>query len=78
LIVVDFTGLSIKAAQIKADLTTTAGEVSPILIHDQGAPDTVRVTFTYTPGTAQSADLRLVLRQDTTAISETWIYRWTS
>ena len=39
--------------------------------------DIIRIRFKLDPGNAQSVELRLILKEGETALSETWLYRWT-
>ena len=73
--VIDFAG---DGAGLEPDLTATAGEVSGASLFPLPEGRGTRVTFLLTPGTADSVDLRLVLRDaGGVAASPVWLYRWT-
>ena len=73
--VIDFAG---DGAGLEPDLTATAGEVSGASLFPLPEGRGTRVTFLLTPGTADSVDLRLVLRDaGGLAASPVWLYRWT-
>lgn len=61
-----------------ADLSATAGEVTGASVFALPEGRGTRVTFLLTPGTADTSDLRLVLRDASGAPSmPVWLYRWT-
>ena len=73
--VVDFTG---SAAGLAPDLSASAGEVAGASLFDLPEGRGARVTFLLTPGAADAADLRLVLRDaGRQPAGPVWIYRWT-
>ena len=73
--VVDFAG---QPDGLVADLSSNAGEVSGASVFALPEGRGTRVTFLLTPGTADTCDLRLVLR-DAGGVPATpvWLYRWT-
>jgi glucans biosynthesis protein len=73
--VVDFAGPS---DGLVADLSATDGELIGTSLFPLPEGRGTRVTFLLTPGTADSVDLRLVLRDGAgVAASPVWLYRWT-
>jgi glucans biosynthesis protein len=76
---VDFDGLSQGATSDLplARLEATSGVVSAAVV--QLKPDTTgwRVSFSFDPKGAASSELRLALLANDTAVSDTWLYRWT-
>jgi glucans biosynthesis protein len=77
--IVDFVIPATESAQLTAKLTTSTGVAGPVRLQALDTPGHVRASFLFTPPTnAQNADLRLVLFQDDRAVTETWIFRWTT
>ncbi len=65
-------------ATVTIRLSTSAGSVTPGILQrnpDTGGP---RLAFTFDPGDAAVAELRAALVVDGIAISEVWLYRWTT
>jgi periplasmic glucans biosynthesis protein len=60
-----------------ARVEATSGTVSAAVV--QWNPDTSgwRVSFSFDPKGAASSELRLALLATDTAVSDTWLYRWT-
>jgi glucans biosynthesis protein len=72
--VVDFTG---EASEARLDLSSDAGEIEGASVFSLPGGRGTRVTFLLTPGAAQAADLRLVLRDASGApLTPVWLYRW--
>lgn len=76
LFVVDFTGLD-RAAEPLPDVSSSAGRLSNVTVQALGYAGRHRVAFELEPGSAEPAELRLVLRGADGDLSETWLYRWT-
>jgi glucans biosynthesis protein len=73
--VVDFAG---EAPEARLDLSSDAGEIAGASVFSLPGGRGTRVTFLLTPGAAQAADLRLVLRDASGApLTPVWLYRWT-
>ncbi len=73
--VIDFDG---ERAGLVPDISATDGELSGVSLFALPGSRGMRLTFLYMPGSIESADLRLVLRdQETVAVSPVWLYRWT-
>jgi glucans biosynthesis protein len=62
----------------EVELTTSAGEVAPAVVQRNEATGGLRISFALRPGQARLAELRLRLKRDGQAVSETWSYRWTT
>jgi len=60
-----------------ADVTASAGQISNVAVQRNLEISGVRVTFELTPGDAELAELRCILKAGDQAVSETWLYRWT-
>ncbi len=79
LFVIDLTGPAVKDAKDLpvADVTASAGQISNVAVQRNLEISGVRVTFELTPGDAELAELRCILKAGDQAVSETWLYRWT-
>jgi periplasmic glucans biosynthesis protein len=66
-----------KAATIVPNLWSSAGKVSSIRVHRAPKHNSMRVVFDLDPGGQSLVELRLVLKREDVAMSETWLYRWT-
>jgi glucans biosynthesis protein len=66
-----------KAATIVPNLWSSAGKVSSIRVHRTPKHNSMRVVFDLDPGGQSLIELRLVLKREDVAMSETWLYRWT-
>ncbi|UEM21423.1 glucan biosynthesis protein [Skermanella mucosa] len=77
--VLEFQGGELEALRpeqpVEAVVTTTAGELRPVIAHRNGETGGWRVFFDLLPD-GRPADMRCVLRLRGQAISETWVYLW--
>lgn len=74
--IIDFDG--IYPADFELDLTGTDGTVYAVSIYPLDTRDHLRIGFRFDPGNAAVAELRLVVRDaDGSALSDTWLHRWT-
>ena len=76
--VIDFAGLSADLVSVKAELTTSAGKVGPVVLSPFPGGETLRAGFRFEPPTSGTADLELRLAGDAGDLSETWRFRWTA
>ena len=60
-----------------ATVTTSAGQVRNVVVHDNPLTGGYRVTFEFAPQEAALAELRLELKFNDDRRAEHWIYRWT-
>ncbi len=79
LFVLDYEGLAVKDVRDLpvADVRSTAGTVSNIVVQRNPDISGVRVTFELSPGSVELIEMRTVLKVAEQAISESWVYRWT-
>jgi glucans biosynthesis protein len=61
-----------------AEVTASAGAVENVIVQPNPETGGLRLTFELRPGTARLVELRARLLRGGTAVSETWIYRWTT
>jgi periplasmic glucans biosynthesis protein len=61
-----------------ADVRAGGGEVRNVTVRQVPATGAQRVTFEYRPGRTEQTDIRCELLQNGQAISEIWVYRWTT
>ena len=77
--VVDFKGPNASSAAklpfARAEAST--GAVSAPVVEPNPHVGGSRVSFSFDPKGATSSELRLVLQTEDTAVSDTWLYRWT-
>ena len=66
-----------RAAQIKPTIEATPGQISNIRTYAYPDHKSVRVLFDLDTGSESYSELRVALRADDKAASETWLYRWT-
>jgi len=80
-VVLDFVGDDVKDlapnAAMHAQLGANTGKITGVVVEPNPALGGWRVMFTLTPGSAQLIELNGVLMNGQTAVSETWLYRWT-
>ena len=67
-----------KAAAAVADLQANPGKIVWVKLFPYKERRSVRVVFDLDPGSDAFSELRLTLNVDNQAVSETWLYRWTS
>ena len=67
-----------KAAAATADLQANPGKIGPVRLFPYKDRRSVRVLFDLDAGSESYSELRLVLKIDNKAVSETWLYRWTA
>ncbi|MEQ1615973.1 MAG: glucan biosynthesis protein, partial [Hyphomicrobiaceae bacterium] len=77
--VIDFDGPGVKDAKDMpvADIWSSAGTVTNVLVQRHGDIGGVRCSFDVHPGGNELIELRLFLRNNEQAVSESWLYRWT-
>jgi periplasmic glucans biosynthesis protein len=69
---------SAKAAAASADLQASRGKIASVRLFPYKDRRSVRVVFDLDPGSETYSELRLTLKVDNQAASETWLYRWTA
>jgi glucans biosynthesis protein len=74
----DFLADPAKAADIKADLTTSPGRIASVRLFPTPGQKRLRVLFDLDPNGENACELRLALVAQGAPVSETWLYRWTS
>jgi periplasmic glucans biosynthesis protein len=80
-IALDFVGDDVKALAanpaMHAQVSANAGKIDRVVVEPNPALGGWRIMFSLTPGSAQLIELSCVLMNGDTAVSETWLYRWT-
>ncbi len=66
-----------KAAAAAADIQANPGKLGSFKLFPYKDRRSVRVVFDLDPGSETYSEVRLVLKIDNQAVSETWLYRWT-
>ena len=76
---VDFEGMPASATGElpRARLEASSGVVSAAVVQSNPVMSGWRVSFSFDPKGAASSELRLVLLTNDSAVSDTWLYRWT-
>ena len=67
-----------KAAAAAADLQANPGKVGSVRLFPYRDRRSVRILFDLDPGSETFSEIRLTLKIDNQAVSETWLYRWTA
>jgi glucans biosynthesis protein len=67
-----------KAAAATADVQASPGKIVSVRLFPYKDRHSVRVVFDLDPGSETYSELRLMLKVDNQAASETWLYRWTA
>ena len=76
--VIDFAGDHHFAASASLpDVWSTAGTISNIHLTDGADADSRRLAFDFDPAGAATAELHAALRDETSQLTETWLFRWT-
>jgi glucans biosynthesis protein len=75
--VIDFEGRAAGDQLPVARVEASTGAVGAPVVQTNPYIDGLRVSFSFDPKGAPSSELRLVLQIKDTAVSETWLYRWT-
>ncbi len=65
------------AQEITPNLWASAGKITSVRIFRTPEDGTMRIMFDLDAGSNPLVELRLVLQQGATPVSETWLYRWT-
>jgi len=82
LVIIDFAGDVLRGqgedAGIVPDVWASAGEVRNLVAHPLPATGGWRIGFELDPQHARAVELHARLLRDGTAVSETWLYRWTA
>ncbi len=73
----DFLANPARAADVKANLTTSPGKVVASRVYPSPERKSFRVLFDIDPGGDTACEMRLTLEAQGAPISETWLYRWT-
>jgi periplasmic glucans biosynthesis protein len=66
-----------KAAAAAADIQANPGKISSVRLFPYKDRRSVRIVFDLDPGSETYSEIRLALKIDNQAVSETWLYRWT-
>ena len=78
LILVDFTGEGLAEVEaLRTQLSVSPGAITANRLYRYPERKTVRVAFELDPRGEKACELRLALLRDDTALTETWLYRWT-
>ena len=76
--VIDFSGDQHFAASAQAaDVWSTAGEIRNVAISDGPNASSRRLTFDLDPRGASAIELHAALADETSPLTETWLFRWT-
>ena len=67
-----------KAAAATADIQAGPGKIASVKLYPYKDRRSVRVVFDLDPGTETYSELRMTLKIDNQAVSETWVFRWTA
>jgi glucans biosynthesis protein len=67
-----------KAAAARADVQAAPGKIVSVQLFPYKDRHSVRIVFDLDPGSETYSELRLTLKVDNQAASETWLYRWTA
>src|ERR1700744_292561 len=74
----DIVGAGEKLDGLRLDLNASAGAISNSTLVSNGELHGLRASFEIDPKDAEVIELRLRVMRGDTAVSETWLYRWTS
>jgi periplasmic glucans biosynthesis protein len=66
-----------KAAAAAVDIQANPGKIGSVRLFPYRDRRSVRIVFDLDPGSETYSELRLLLKIDNQAVSETWLYRWT-
>ncbi|NLH83078.1 MAG: glucan biosynthesis protein G [Phyllobacteriaceae bacterium] len=72
----DFVGTLPQAAELRPQVTASAGKILAPIVVPNPATGGVRLGFELDPGNAPLVELRVQLTDGTRPVSETWLYRW--
>lgn len=79
LFVIDFVGKALKNAKLpKVKAETSKGEITNVVVLRNSVTNGYRATFLLDHKSAESADIRLSLRDGEKDLSEIFLYRWTN
>jgi periplasmic glucans biosynthesis protein len=67
-----------KGAAASAEVQAAPGKITSVRLFPYTDRRSVRVVFDLDPGSESYSELRLTLKVDNQAASETWLYRWTA
>jgi glucans biosynthesis protein len=76
--ILDFVGAGEKVDGLRLDLKGSAGKISNATLMSNSAIHGLRASFELDPNDATLIELRLRIMRADTAVTETWLYRWTS
>jgi glucans biosynthesis protein len=74
----DIVGAGEKLDGLRLDLSASAGAISNSTLVSNGELHGLRASFEIDPKDAEVIEMRLRVMRGDTAVSETWLYRWTS
>ena len=74
----DIVGAGEKLDGLRLDLSASAGAISNSALVSNGVLHGLRASFEIDPKDADVIEMRLRVMRGDTAVSETWLYRWTS
>jgi len=66
------------AAKLKAEVSTSVGEISDVVLQPNPDIKGYRLAFTLDPKGGSQAELRALILSGPDVLSETWVYRWTA
>ncbi|SBS26946.1 Glucans biosynthesis protein G precursor [Marinomonas aquimarina] len=76
-VVIDFDSIEVEnLASIQVDASISQGQILEAHVTPNPYEKGVRAFVTFDPGNADSAELRVQLKQDETPLAATWLYRW--
>jgi glucans biosynthesis protein len=76
--VLDFAGAGEKIEGLRLDLNGSAGKISNATLVSNSAIHGLRANFEIDPKGADLVELRLRIMRGDSAVTETWLYRWTA
>ncbi len=78
LVVLDLAGAGTSPEDLALEVSNSAGTVFHPVVQKNPAINGLRANFEFDPAGAQVIEFRAVVRKGETAVSETWLYRWTA
>ena len=76
--VLDFVGAGEKIDGLRLDVAASVGRISNATLKSNGSLHGLRASFEIEPNDAELIELRLRVMRGDTAVTETWLYRWTA
>ncbi len=74
----DIVGAGEKVDGLRLDVSASTGKITNSTLMSNGALHGLRASFEVDPGDADLVELRLRVMRGDDAVTETWLYRWTS